>query len=317
MTALKRARTADAEEGTATADAADTVTVVTLPETKRVAVTRKTRHFILDVESMGLYGEAFAFGVVAIQDGVVMCSAYECASYKLTREFHLKPDDPHCRTEWIKANVVPALLHSVPLFAAGTTLLSPLSPPPPPPSPIKTSLSTTTIATPTTTTTITTTTTTTTNTSTEIITTTTLPTVSTPETKWTSTVPTVDSLRALRDAFWQVYETQKTECRAADIELLVWADCGYPVETHFFAACVADKFKERQWEGPYPLHEVATLEYQVRLGRRSEFDLARLDLLKKKCEDETDPHTRHHPLQDTYQSARWLYRLFYFCQDRT
>ncbi len=66
--------------------------------------------FVFDVESMGLYGEGFAVGVV-VQDaeGKEVDTLLEHCPYTETAEAALPPSDPRNRTEWIKANVVPAI----------------------------------------------------------------------------------------------------------------------------------------------------------------------------------------------------------------
>jgi hypothetical protein len=72
------------------------------------------------------------------------------------------------------------------------------------------------------------------------------------------------------------------------------ADCSWPVETRFLAACVDDNPSARQWEGPYPLYDLASL--RLAAG----FDpLAAEDRL---------PHELpvHNPLADALQSARLL-----------
>lgn len=93
--------------------------------------------------------------------------------------------------------------------------------------------------------------------------------------------PTVATPRAVRDAFWAFWRTW------ADKGAELWADCGWPVEARFLAACVDDD-TSRWWMGPYPFHEVAE-----HVG--------------------TGTHPRlpnelpiHNPLNDARQSARLL-----------
>lgn len=64
-------------------------------------------------------------------------------------------------------------------------------------------------------------------------------------------LPRYASRRELRDAFWNFWMAHREQS-------VCIADCGTPVETGLFRACVADNPAERQWKGPYPLHEVAT-----------------------------------------------------------
>lgn len=64
-------------------------------------------------------------------------------------------------------------------------------------------------------------------------------------------LPRYGSRRELRDAFWAFWMAHRETS-------VCIADCGAPVEAGLFRACVADNPAERQWKGPYPLHEVAT-----------------------------------------------------------
>lgn len=72
------------------------------------------------------------------------------------------------------------------------------------------------------------------------------------------------------------------------------ADCGWPVEARFLAACIDDDPAERAWAGPYPLHELASL----RLA-------AGLDPLGSSARH-NDELPEHDPLADARQSARLL-----------
>lgn len=94
---------------------------------------------------------------------------------------------------------------------------------------------------------------------------------------------------AMRASFWASWR------RWADQGAVLVADCAWPVEARFLAACVDDYRHKRTWEGPYPLHDVAT----ARLA--AGFDpLATVERL---------PHElpQHDPLADARQSARlWL-----------
>jgi len=97
---------------------------------------------------------------------------------------------------------------------------------------------------------------------------------------------------ALRTAFWNVWQRWK-----ASGAVLV-ADCAWPVEARFLAACVDDDPAVREWLGPYPLHDVAT----ARLA--AGFDpLATVERLPNEL-------PQHDPLADARQSARlWLEAL--------
>ncbi|KPV49201.1 hypothetical protein SE17_33960 [Kouleothrix aurantiaca] len=97
---------------------------------------------------------------------------------------------------------------------------------------------------------------------------------------------------ALRNRFWAAWE--RWEERGA----VLVADCAWPVEARFLAACVDDELSVRSWQGPYPLHDVATA--RLLAG----FDpLATVERLPTEL-------PQHDPLADARQSARlWLEAL--------
>ena len=61
------------------------------------------------------------------------------------------------------------------------------------------------------------------------------------------------SLADLRRQFWSVW------CQWKSRGAVLVADCGWPVEARFLAACVDDRPDAREWEGPYPFHELASI----------------------------------------------------------
>lgn len=80
----------------------------------------------------------------------------------------------------------------------------------------------------------------------------------TPYSDWVTTniIPSLPPIthatpREMRTAFWQWMRGHMTS--GAE----VWADIGTPVESGFLRQCVADD-SAREFEGPYPLHEIAT-----------------------------------------------------------
>lgn len=105
-------------------------------------------------------------------------------------------------------------------------------------------------------------------------------------------IPAIRSNRntpiAVRDAFWPVWEFWKKE------GAVLVADCGWPVEARFLALCVDDAPKTRNWGGPYPMHDVASV--RMALG----FDpLATLPRTMNEV-------PAHHPMHDARQSGRLL-----------
>lgn len=92
----------------------------------------------------------------------------------------------------------------------------------------------------------------------------------------------------VRNAFWKYWMGWKDE------GVLLFADCQWPVEARFLHACVEGNLEERNWNGPYPLHDIATVL-----------------LCKGKDPTGTFPRFKdelpvHNPLCDARQSARIL-----------
>lgn len=90
----------------------------------------------------------------------------------------------------------------------------------------------------------------------------------------------------VRHAFWVVW----LEWKAKGAVLV--ADCAWPVEARFLAACVDDNPISRAWQGPYPLHDVATARLAAGLD-----PLATIERLPGEG-------PKHCPLADARQSAR-------------
>ena len=92
----------------------------------------------------------------------------------------------------------------------------------------------------------------------------------------------------LRNAFWHQWRYW------ADQGAVLVADCAWPVEANFLSACVRLNHAEREWQGPYPLHDLASV--MLALGRDPTATHARLP----------NELPAHHPLHDARQSARLL-----------
>ena len=106
--------------------------------------------------------------------------------------------------------------------------------------------------------------------------------------KGTPDVGMLPTAVAVRRAFWNDWTAWKGKGAAAV------ADCGWPVEARFFAACVDADRAANAWDGPYPLHELASLMLAAGLdplGRRERLP---------------DELPEHDPLADARQSARLL-----------
>ena len=92
----------------------------------------------------------------------------------------------------------------------------------------------------------------------------------------------------LRNHFWHEWRSW------ADQGAVLVADCAWPVEANFLSACVKLNHTEREWQGPYPLHDLASVILAFG-GNALE--------LTERLPDELPVH---HPLMDARQSARQL-----------
>jgi hypothetical protein len=90
----------------------------------------------------------------------------------------------------------------------------------------------------------------------------------------------------LRWKFWKKWEEFKEK------GAVMVADCAWPVEARFLLDCVNDDPVNREWNGPYPLHDLASMIFMLG-GDPLAVTSRRSDELPK-----------HHPLKDAIQSAR-------------
>lgn len=90
----------------------------------------------------------------------------------------------------------------------------------------------------------------------------------------------------VRAAFWRAWG------RESESGSVLVADCAWPVEARFLTACVDAAPETRRWQGPYPLHEVATMRLAAGLDPLA--TVARLP----------SEEPKHDPLADARQSAR-------------
>lgn len=101
------------------------------------------------------------------------------------------------------------------------------------------------------------------------------------------------SPHAVRDSFWQAWTKWKAE------GAVLVADCSWPVEARFLAACVDDDPETRRWQGRYPLHDVATARLLAGID-----PLATVERLPSEL-------PVHDPVADARQSARlWIEALW-------
>ena len=106
----------------------------------------------------------------------------------------------------------------------------------------------------------------------------------------TGMAETFADARELRSAFFAWYKSAKKDST-------VVADIGYPVEARFLAACQDDNLAERSWDGPYPLHEVATLL----LASGADPDVKREEYAAEFTQGKVE--RKHHPTWDAEVSA--------------
>lgn len=98
-----------------------------------------------------------------------------------------------------------------------------------------------------------------------------------------------NSLESLRNSFWDFYTRWKDDC-------YIFADYGVPVEANLLRECIMDKPEEREFAGPYPLHEIAT--YLLALGEDPDVDKYKVIGLHSA--------KRHNPAYDAMVSGLYL-----------
>ena len=103
-----------------------------------------------------------------------------------------------------------------------------------------------------------------------------------------TSVSACSSPREVRNHFWHQWESWK------DRGAILFADCCWPVEARFLAQCVDDNPEKREWSGPYPLHDIASVIFAS--GGDPSAKYGRLE----------NELPEHNPLCDARQSARIL-----------
>lgn len=102
----------------------------------------------------------------------------------------------------------------------------------------------------------------------------------------------------VRNGFWQRWQYYR------DRGFLLAADCPWPVEARFLIQCVNDDPHLREWLGPYPLIDIASIRFAIGLHPLAS---------EKRLEDELPIHN---PLADAKQSARLLFEALNGSQKR-
>lgn len=102
-----------------------------------------------------------------------------------------------------------------------------------------------------------------------------------------------DSKEDLREDFWKFWISHKNNA-------ITIVDIGSPVESNLFRKCVEKDLDNRLFQGPYPLHEVATML----LANNIDPDIDRKSYTKDIL---NYTPSRHNPLDDARMSlATWL-----------
>lgn len=94
----------------------------------------------------------------------------------------------------------------------------------------------------------------------------------------------------IRDQFWSEWVCLKIK----HPDLVMAVECGWPVEGHFLNSCVSDKADSRNWHGPYPLHEIASIMLMANMDPMATYVRRPNEL------------PAHEPLADSRLSARLL-----------
>jgi len=99
--------------------------------------------------------------------------------------------------------------------------------------------------------------------------------------------PTPDDVR---QEFWEVWR------RAQQLfpDIVMVAECAWPVEARFLIDCIADDPVVRNWKGPYPLHDVASVMLAKGMDPMATYERLPNEL------------PAHNALADARQSARLL-----------
>lgn len=94
----------------------------------------------------------------------------------------------------------------------------------------------------------------------------------------------------VRNQFWNIWNELKNK----HDDLVLAAECTWPVEARFLNQCVDDNKEGRNWEGPYPLYDISSIMFSAGLDPLAEYERV------------GDENPAHHPLSDVMQSCRLL-----------
>lgn len=87
--------------------------------------------------------------------------------------------------------------------------------------------------------------------------------------------PNLETPDQVRNKFWCVFQRWKNspDLKQHNDIFILFADCGYPVETNFMATCVRDNEPKYKWNAPYPLQEIATVRTMIGLDPTLSYEL--------------------------------------------
>lgn len=100
----------------------------------------------------------------------------------------------------------------------------------------------------------------------------------------------------LEEAFWEFWIKYREE---KDLEVV--ANVGWPVEDRLFLDCIDRNHAEREWQGPYPRHELATAF--ALYGETPESCYEFLLKHEEELDEDIAALGEHHPLFDCYIAA--------------
>lgn len=103
--------------------------------------------------------------------------------------------------------------------------------------------------------------------------------------------PTHNYPNEVRQAFWTEWLNAKNKFNG----IQMYVECGWPVEARFLNLCVDDSKDSRNWQGPYPLHEIASVMLAAGMDPMATYDRQFKEL------------PAHHPLADARLSARLFF----------
>jgi len=102
----------------------------------------------------------------------------------------------------------------------------------------------------------------------------------------------ISSRREMREIFWSHYMQWRDKS-------IILVDFQSPCEAGFMKQCVMDDLKEREWLGPYPMHDLGSMLAMLNLNP----DLDRFKY--SSCEN----LTKHNPIHDSITSAKVYFVL--------